>query len=295
MNNLCLRAISGAVYVALIVCTCLFSSIAFGILMLIFGVIGIYEFDNILRKRDENDSSMGYNIIIDISIIFVLLLSAVFLPNIWRYGILLSPFLILIWIFPILIGIRACVTLFQTSGYPIKSLAISVLGLFYLSFGLLSAICLNFLDKGLTLLVFIFIWLNDTGAYLFGSKFGKRKLCERLSPKKSWEGFWGGMFVCVLAGCIFCLTGFAQYISESDNYFSVVSVSFILPISVALSSTAGDLFESLIKRTEGVKDSGNIIPGHGGILDRIDSMLFTMPFVLFIILLLSAFFHNLGW
>jgi phosphatidate cytidylyltransferase len=116
--------------------------------------------------------------------------------------------------------------------------------------------------------MFALIWINDTGAYCVGSTLGKHRLCERLSPKKSWEGFWGGMLFCIIASLIYA------YISKTP-----MLANLILAVIVSAFATLGDLFESMLKRSAGVKDAGNIIPGHGGVLDRIDSLLFVAPAV----------------
>ncbi|MDE6270682.1 MAG: phosphatidate cytidylyltransferase, partial [Muribaculaceae bacterium] len=126
------------------------------------------------------------------------------------------------------------------------------------------------------MMIFIFIWLNDTGAYLVGSQIGRHRLFERLSPKKSWEGFFGGLLFCVVAGI--CA---AMFVHSVVGWWQWIVTSVL----ACVMATLGDLFESLMKRTLGVKDSGNLIPGHGGILDRIDSLLFVGPAVsLFLIL-----------
>ena len=123
------------------------------------------------------------------------------------------------------------------------------------------------------LAVFATIWVNDTGAYLVGVTLGKHRLFERISPKKSWEGFFGGAVVALLSGYVFSLL--IPEISLIQWFlFSEIIVVF---------GTYGDLIESLLKRTVNVKDSGTIIPGHGGILDRFDSMLLAAP-VIFIYL-----------
>lgn len=114
----------------------------------------------------------------------------------------------------------------------------------------------------LLLTMFVCIWVNDSGAYLAGSAFGKHKLFPSVSPKKSWEGFFGGLVASTIAAGL--LLGWEQ------AYYGVL---------IAVVSTWGDLFESMVKRSVGVKDSGNILPGHGGILDRIDSLLFVLPFI----------------
>lgn len=117
------------------------------------------------------------------------------------------------------------------------------------------------------LAIFIFIWLNDTGAYLVGSLIGKRRLFERISPKKSWEGFFGGLFFVLAAS-----QAFAWYDPEISRFHWLG-----LAATVVLFGTWGDLVESLLKRTLGVKDSGNILPGHGGMLDRFDSVMLAVP------------------
>ncbi len=132
------------------------------------------------------------------------------------------------------------------------------------------------------LLIFIMIWLNDTGAFLVGSAIGRHRLFERLSPKKSWEGFFGGLLFCLIAGYL------APILSADD--FAGYPMRYVgLGVLVCVFSTWGDLFESMIKRAAGVKDSGNILPGHGGMLDRIDSILFVVPASL-VYLALTSFF-----
>lgn len=119
----------------------------------------------------------------------------------------------------------------------------------------------------LALSIFVFIWLNDTGAYLVGSQIGKRRLFERISPKKSWEGFYGGLIVVLLAS-----QAFGWYAPEIAGY-KWLGLSAV----IVLFGTWGDLIESLLKRTLGVKDSGHILPGHGGMLDRFDSVMMAIP------------------
>jgi phosphatidate cytidylyltransferase len=117
------------------------------------------------------------------------------------------------------------------------------------------------------LMIFIFIWLNDTGAYLIGSWKGKHRLFRRISPLKSWEGFFAGLFVVVASSvCFACFY-------EDLTWYQWLIFAFVTVIS----ATWGDLIESLLKRTYGVKDSGKILPGHGGMLDRFDSVILASP------------------
>ena len=115
--------------------------------------------------------------------------------------------------------------------------------------------------------VFILIWCNDSFAYLFGSMFGKHKMFPEISPNKTWEGFFGGMVSTVIAAALF------------NNYLEILSFTEWLGLAlvVLIFGTLGDLFESAIKRSYGIKDSGKFMPGHGGILDRIDSLLLALP------------------
>jgi phosphatidate cytidylyltransferase len=130
-------------------------------------------------------------------------------------------------------------------------------------------------SPGIILGFFLLIWANDTGAYLIGVSFGRHRLFERISPKKSWEGFFGGLVLAAFVGWL--LSGWLGVVNKTQ--WVVISVI------VSIAGTYGDLFESMLKRSTGVKDSGIILPGHGGFLDRFDSAITSFPLVyLFIIL-----------
>jgi phosphatidate cytidylyltransferase len=116
--------------------------------------------------------------------------------------------------------------------------------------------------------MFLLIWTNDSFAYFTGRAFGKRKLFERISPKKTWEGTIGGILFTLLLGFII-----GAYINKGEVLFWMVSALIIAPGAIF-----GDLLESLFKRSLNIKDSGKILPGHGGVLDRFDAALFTIPF-----------------
>ena len=135
-------------------------------------------------------------------------------------------------------------------------------------------------NPSIVLLMFILTWTFDTFAYLTGVKFGKRKIFPSISPKKSWEGFFGGFIFTLIAG--FLSQYFFKGFFENISTIRIVSISIILPFT----ATSGDFIESYFKRQAGVKDSGSIIPGHGGILDRMDAFMITIP-VLYIIINLT--------
>ena len=124
-------------------------------------------------------------------------------------------------------------------------------------------------SPGIIIGFFLLIWANDTGAYLTGMSFGRHKLFERISPKKTWEGFIGGLILAIVVAWM--LSG---WLGVVDKFHWM-----IISIIVSISGTYGDLIESMLKRSIGVKDSGNIMPGHGGFLDRFDSAIISFPLV----------------
>jgi phosphatidate cytidylyltransferase len=162
--------------------------------------------------------------------------------------------------------------LFRTSEKPIENIATSLLSIFYIGIpcGLLVTISIN--NEGVyepwnVLYLFFFIWASDTGAYFSGRAFGKHKLFERISPNKTIEGFIGGVILSALVGIA------AHHFLGGISLISWMSIGAF----VSVTSTLGDLFESMLKRQSGIKDSGSILPGHGGILDRFDSTLISAP------------------
>jgi phosphatidate cytidylyltransferase len=132
-------------------------------------------------------------------------------------------------------------------------------------------------SPGIIIGFFLLLWSNDTGAYLTGMTLGKHKLMERISPKKTWEGFFGGMLIAALVAWF--LSG---WLGVVDNIHWV-----IISLIISVAGTYGDLIESMLKRSTGVKDSGTIMPGHGGFLDRFDSAIISFPLVYLFISLLG--------
>ncbi len=173
------------------------------------------------------------------------------------------------------------IELYRKSENPFANIALTLAGVPYvvLPFGLL--LLSNFNESttwstrkfDIVFAFFFMLWANDTGAYFAGTKFGKHKLFERISPKKSWEGFIGGALISLLMG-YFC-----------HLFFHTESLGFwlLMAFTVVLFATWGDLVESMLKRSLGVKDSGTILPGHGGILDRFDGLLLAAPMVYFLL------------
>ncbi len=156
---------------------------------------------------------------------------------------------------------------------PFTNIAFTFLGIFYIAMPL-SLLNIAVYENGtynfeIILGSLLILWASDTGAYFAGTLFGKRKLFERISPKKSWEGFFGG------AALAFVITFmFTQYFHTLGNY-----QWYIIAVLIIVGGTFGDLVESLLKRSIEIKDSGDVLPGHGGFLDRFDGLLISAPFI----------------
>ena len=174
-------------------------------------------------------------------------------------------------LFPVLLSFFIA-ELFKKHAYPLENIAIGILGVIYVAVPLSLAHFIVFTEDGmyspnLMIALLALIWIYDSGAYLFGISLGKHRLFERISPKKSWEGSIGGTLMALAA---------AFLISKQIGEIGLVHW-LILTLLVTVMSTFGDLSESLLKRRFGLKDSGQLIPGHGGLLDRFDSLLFAIP------------------
>lgn len=283
MSNLVLRSISGLIYVALVIGALLAGPKWAIALFSIFGVVSILEFRNITEIGKGDNTFKTITAIVDI--VFFLSFCVAISACVWSNMDTANPLaasmvvaLCAILVIPYLL-LRMVLALFQSKGTALKDLAWSVFGLLYIFIGIISLNILCFTPLGCTiaLIMFALIWLNDTGAYCTGSLFGRHPMWPRLSPKKSWEGFAGGLAFCMIAGVV------TSFFTTEPNLPMVAWIAY--GIIVCAFSTWGDLFESLIKRTLGIKDSGNIIPGHGGILDRIDSLLFVAPVTLILLVI----------
>lgn len=260
LKNLTIRTVSGIIYIGLIIGAILWGPEGIVLLCIFLASVGLFE----LRQM----SGLGKSA-------FGLLCFLVELVSIvCLIGSALSFQLTGVWLF--LLFIRFLMQIWDTSSNPVKDFAMACMAQFYLGFTLLAFAVLGLklaAHPWMLIALISMIWINDTGAFLVGCTIGKHRLFPRLSPKKSWEGFVGGMIFNVIAGVVFAFFLPLNLYLPYNNFF----VWIVMGILVTLLATIGDLFESMIKRTMGVKDSGKIIPGHGGILDRIDSLLAVAP------------------
>lgn len=256
-TNILVRSLSGALYILLILAALWLRPFGIIFLAMLFGICGLLEFQKITIGEEEN--SLG-TILADIACLLSVIAMAV---NPVYGGIFLVVTLL----------IRFIEQLYILHDNPLRHLGMSMLSIFYLGIPMACMVAYgNEMHPILLLLTFLMIWINDTGAFLVGCTFGRHRLFERISPKKSWEGFFGGLGFNIVFAIILWLCG----VSVGHEGFGWAGwVLFAIVVTVI--ATFGDLVESMIKRSLHVKDSGNVIPGHGGLLDRIDSLLFAVP------------------
>ncbi|MBQ9651831.1 MAG: phosphatidate cytidylyltransferase [Prevotella sp.] len=273
MKNLIVRAITGVFFVAAIVASFLKPTAMVFLFALVTG-LSIWEFTGLVN--DTKDVQVN-RFIATVAGVYFFLAVAGFCSGVTPSGAVFIPYLLtIVYLF--------IIELYLKQPNPINDWAYTMLSQMYIAlpFSPINVLAFNATPDGLIrfnsllpLSVFIFLWLNDTGAYCTGSLLGKHRLFPRISPKKSWEGSIGGaVFVVIAAIAISQLT--------TDVIPAQISVSAIaawigLGLVVVVFGTWGDLVESLFKRTLGIKDSGNILPGHGGMLDRFDSSLMAFP------------------
>lgn len=277
-SNLLARTVTGAVYIAIVLSGILTNSVMIvGFVFAIFAAQANFEFQSIVGINRKRLMLKIVHALMTMLLFYIIFVSGM-------KDIPFRQLLILILPYPAYYMFYLIAEMYRNRERPIYEVAMAFFGHIYIALplGLMMLLCtdINTGTAGSTsrtfwlLPIFVFVWLNDTGAYLVGSKLGKHKLFERISPKKTIEGFIGGTVFTLIGGAIFHYA-----YPEVTSLFNWL----ILAILVAVFATWGDLFESYIKRTYGVKDSGNILPGHGGILDRIDSILFAaIPAYMFI-------------
>ena len=282
MKNLMLRTLSGLVLVAVFVGAVLGSQWSFGALLLLILVGGQTEFYKLARETGLSPQRwMGLAVgVLLFALNFIVFRQFSRSVTDEAGGAVLY---LLLYIGLLLPTLFVC-ELFRRSATPLANLGATLLGVLYVAVPLSLLLYVPVLAgdgvwRPETVLCYIFIiWANDVFAYLVGMTFGRHRLCERLSPKKSWEGFFGG-----LAGAV--ATGLAAAYALDANYWVWGGLALV----ASLSGVAGDLVESMFKREAGVKDSGQVIPGHGGVLDRFDALLLSAPYVFLYLLLVGRF------
>ena len=259
MNNFCQRALSGAAYVGLVVASILVHPAFFGGLFLLVTLLAIQEFHSLMHSSQQLTlASMVAGVLSFVATWFIFLYDSITSDVIVL--LLVAHLAWMIWIL-----VRELWTQAQD---PIRNWGNALISQWMIA---LPFAAMNFIlseSKWLLLVLFITIWINDTGAYCVGRLLSKRKggnhkMFPRVSPNKSWEGLIGGIGFAMIAGYVFFRVGWVEVLWQAE----------LLTFVIAVFGTLGDLMESLFKRTLDVKDSGRFMPGHGGVLDRFDSLL----------------------
>lgn len=265
MRELLTRTFTGIVYVSLLILCIWHSKESFLLLFFLFGFVALFEFQKMVQtilylpfSFFIAGSILIYSYPLPFKIIFLLLIGCLILNSILIYK------------------------LFNSKKNIFNHLQAQLIGSGYVSGGFLFLMLIPLIPKkyegGIILSILILIWINDTFAYLVGKKWGNTKLFPSISPKKTIEGACGGL--------IFTGIG-ALLLSHYFKYFTSLQWVF-MGLIVVVFGTIGDLVESKFKRTANVKDSGRILPGHGGILDRLDSILFAAPFIYAVLILYTS-------
>ena len=275
MTELVKRTLSGAVYVACVVGSILWSPWAFSGLFLVCSLLGVDEFHRLITSSGKLRIYAFLGTLIIWAICFSLA---------WRTesG---NDYDLFGWLFALAyLPVTICALLdeiWNHSGKPLQNWGNFLISQVMIAAPMATLVFLYFLDKWLLLALFVLIWVNDTGAYCVGSltakrKNGNHKMAPHISPKKSWEGLIGGFFFTFLASYILFRYGWFDEILTNHNG---LLISGIFALFISTFGTMGDLMESLFKRSIGVKDSGKFLPGHGGVLDRFDSVLLASPII----------------
>lgn len=272
--SLKLRTATGLTMGGIIIAACLFSPITCTLLFLLINVCCLWELGTHLLAHDSAPvvNRVRHGILVFIGSFFPVIASLV-----WVFG--KPEWYWIAYFFPFLAAITFLVELFGKSLKPFHNIASISLGVVYISLPITLAIWIcsspiaAFGGGGnyFMMAVFFMVWASDVFAYLIGSKIGKSKMFPRISPNKTWEGTFGGVVGAILTGYLCALL------------FQQLKFTLIFWIGAACICTffgiLGDLVESMLKRSLGIKDSGKLLPGHGGFLDRFDAFVFVIPFI----------------
>ena len=273
MKKLLVRVATGAVFGVVLLACILFNNISFGALFALVTCLAVNEFCNLVHEYKKTTFSTPVAVVGGL----YLFLAFFMMDKVAEPFMLFVPYLILI-------AFALVRELYKKADSPLDNMAYFALSQLYaaLPFALLNILttfgpgAYNYI---MPLSIFIFLWCSDSGAYFVGSAIGRHRLFERISPKKSWEGSIGGGVLALVAAYVLSLF-----------YPTLGAIEWMgMAAVVVVTGTWGDLIESCMKREMGIKDSGNILPGHGGILDRFDSAILAIPSVVVYLYILGAY------
>lgn len=265
MKNVIVRSITGLIYIGAIVGAICAGTDWFAFLLALFLIPSVYELS---RMTGDSPVTNRGTVMLDVLIGELIVLTG--MVNDTSVSIIVPMIMLAV-------AARFVMQLYLPHLRPVDSLGHSVLSWLYVAAPLSLLGWLYTVNPWIVLGMFVMIWLNDTGAFCVGSLIGRHRLFERVSPKKSWEGFIGGIVFCTGAGAVY-----HYCFGDSFHVYGIplsLTALLVMGAIVGIAGTFGDLIESVFKRSCGIKDSGKLLPGHGGMLDRIDSLLLVAPAV----------------
>ena len=286
MRNLIVRTMSGVVLLGIVLGAAFGGPYAYGSFLLLIVVVGMWEFYNIAAATGavpHRTLGLAAGIVLFVTSFFLFHGFVSMSQSESGVDMLIGGILY----FAALIPLCFIVELFHESETPLRNVATTLMGIFYVAFPMSLMLFIPVLITGEwkpeAFLFYLFIvWGNDVFAYLTGIAIGKHKMSPRISPKKSWEGFAGGIVGAIAMGAV----GSIVVGGSLGMWLGLAAV-------VAITSVFGDLVESMFKREAGIKDSGKIMPGHGGILDRFDALLISSPFAFAYLFAAHALIENM--
>ncbi len=264
MNDFLTRCFSGFFYAFLIIFSLIISEFFFTTIILIFSLLALVEFQRIIKFKNP----IPYIFLITIFIYFLLENNNSYINNI-------------ILLFTLLTNLYLTYDLFNNKTSQTHKFEKLLLPIVYISgssyFIILTQRIFPEFFYWITIYFFTIIWINNSFAYIIGKNFGKNLLYKNISPKKTWEGFWGGIFFSTIASIF--------YYKIQSNFDILFFISSAIILSIL--ATIGDLIQSKFKRKVNIKDSGSLIPGHGGFFDRMDSVIYSAPFFFLLLIFLE--------
>lgn len=270
MSNIVKRVLFGSLFVFILIFSILYNKFTFITLFWIIMNLSIYEFNKLIKFQSVFPYILGNLLFVFANVINIKDIPSRLLSEYAGIALFLAFFATFISI------------LFSKKEEAVEQLGKKFLSVVYIALPYTLIVMIPFINQDYKYVntyilgVFIMVWINDTFAFIVGSTMGRHKLLPRISPNKTWEGFIGGMIFTILGAYVLA------YFFPEMTFSNWVVFAFI----VSFFGVLGDLIESMFKRQAGVKDSGNIIPGHGGILDRMDSVIFAAPFIFIYLLII---------
>ena len=264
LKDIYIRSLTGIVFIIIVIGSILLDPLAFLLVFSVFNFVGLKEYQKLTLQANKLHAKATPEYYIFGTLIYTII-------GLSGLGIIDVRFSALIIV---ILFVQIAIELYRKTPQW-KNITTLITGYVYVAvpFGLMNSFyytgAIDVAQPGILIAMFILIWTSDVFAYLTGSMFGKHKLMERISPKKTWEGSIGGLVFAIIAAYIISI-----YVTQLSTIEWM-----LLSVVAVISGALGDLVESLLKRNAGIKDSGTIFPGHGGVLDRFDAVLFATPMI----------------